>query len=184
MTRAVTTLGLVSSALIIGACDGGLGGGGGIEPDEVSALPNGDAVGTAASGNYELELYTTTCRGACPVLRSGIGVISLCDIGEVDYPELDATQLDGHLTMKTYGLSPDRLAGGLHADGQFVVGGWGTRYGATVVVRADGALAGETITGVAEVRQYGEYDGTSFDCTSMHEITGARSGPVLDAAYR
>ncbi|MBZ0231676.1 MAG: hypothetical protein K8M05_04950 [Deltaproteobacteria bacterium] len=161
---------------VLAACGGGAVGD--LEPEDVSALPEGDAVGTAASGSYELELYTTACVGRCPVIRTGLGAVSLCDVGELDFPEVDVTQTDGHLDMITYGLFPDRLEGGLHADASFVVGGWGTRYGATVVVRADGTLAGETITGTAEARQYGSYDGTDFDCTTVYELGGERTGPV------
>lgn len=161
--------------VLLAACGGGAVGD--LEPEDVTGVPDGDASGTAASGNYELELYTRSCVGECPVLEVGIGVVSLCDIGEVDYPEIDVTQTDGHLDMKTYGLFPDRLEGGLHADNTFVVGGWGTQYGATIVVRADGTVAGDTITGTAETRQYGSYDGTDFDCTIVHDLTGTRTGP-------
>jgi hypothetical protein len=164
--------------VVVAACGGGAVGD--LEPEEVSALPDGDATGMAASGNYELELYTQDCVGRCPVIGTGLGVVSLCDIGEVRYPEIDVTQIDGHLDMKTYGLFPDRLEGGLNADASFVVGGWGTRYGATIVVRAEGTVAGETITGTAETRQYGEYDGTDFDCTIVHELRGTRTGPVAE----
>jgi len=163
------------SIVVVAACGGAAGD---LEPEDVSALPDGDAIGVAASGSYELELYTTGCLGKCPVIRSGFGAVSLCDVGELDYPEVDVTQTDGHLDMVTYGLFPDRLAGGLYADRSFVVGGWGTRYGATVVVRAEGALAGESITGTAHARQYGSYDGTDFDCTTVYELTGERTGPV------
>ena len=148
----------------------------GPDRDDVSDIPAGDATGTTATGEYELQLYTADCLGDCPVIRSGIFSVSLCDVGEVDEQTVDVTQTDGRLVMIGEGLQVERLTGGVDADGTFEVGGWGTQNGGDVEVAilSTGTLAGARFTGTAESRGHGSIDGQSIDCTAVYEVAGAR----------
>ena len=161
---------LVGIIALVAGCAGG-----GLQRSDVEDLPAGDAVGTAASGDYGLELYTRSCSGTC-LVHSGGFTASLCDVGQIDDTTLTVTQQDGALVMQSDGLVLDRLTGGLDADGTFDVGGWGTQQGGEVEVevRSSGTLAGDAFTGTAESRGHGHVGGEHVDCTARYDLSGAR----------
>lgn len=164
---------LLAPALLvaIAAC----GGGGGLSREEVQNIPPGTAVGTAASGRYDLELYTVACSGQCQVRNNGL-TGSACDVGNVDTASVQVTQLDGALRMDADGLIYDRLSGSIDADGTFVVGSLATGNAGSVeaVVLASGTVSASGFAGTAEQRAYGSSDGLAFDCTAAFELTGLR----------
>lgn len=143
-----------------------------LERPDVDGLPVGTATGAAATGSYELTLVTTACAGSCR-----ISTISLCDVNDADDASVEVTQDDGALVMLADGLVLDRLSGGLDADGQFLVGGWGTEQGGDVeiLVQSQGTVADGHITGTATARAHGSYDGHGFDCTTVADVTGDRA---------
>lgn len=157
--------------LAIAAC----GGGGGLSSADVQGIPPGTATGTAASGLYDLELYTVSCSGQCQVRNNGL-TGSACDVGNVDTATVEATQLDGVLRMDADGLIYDRLSGSIDADGSFVVGSLATGNGGSVeaVVLATGSVTASGFAGTAEQRARGSSDGLDFDCTAEFELTGIR----------
>jgi hypothetical protein len=168
-----TPIRVLTSSLLVWAtaCSGGAA----LTPADVVDLPPGTATGTAASGTYDLELYTVACRGQCMV-RNGNLTGSACDVGEVDTAILAVTQRDGALDMDADGLIFERLEGGLDADGRFTVGGYATAQAGAVIamVLADGALTAEGFTGTATQRAHGSASGLDFDCTAELELTGRR----------
>lgn len=165
---------VASSLLTLIACDGGLGDGA-LTPSDVTGIPPGTATGNAASGLYDVELYTVGCRGACEA-RNGDLTGSICDVGEVENATITVTQLDGDLRMDVDGLIYDRLEGSLDADGTFVVGGYVTaRAGAVeAMVLAEGSVTASAFAGTGLQRARGSNDGVSFDCVSDYELTGRR----------
>jgi hypothetical protein len=170
----MTKLLLLLPILLTPACTSGTPGDG-LVPADVFEIPSGDAVGAAASGEYDLETYTTACLGNCSPVRIGLSLVSLCDVGDTDYPGVDVTQNDGKLAMITFGIFPDRLDGALDASGTFTVGGAGTRYDVPFVLLATGTLLADELVGTVESRTYGTIDGQSFDCTAVAELTGVRA---------
>jgi hypothetical protein len=159
-----------AAVVFVAAC-----GGGGLAREDVADLPPGGGQGASASGSYDIELYTRSCSGKCSIEVDGF-TFGLCDVGEVDTASLEVTQTDGRLVMDADGLVLDRLSGGIEADGGFTVGGWGTEEGGAVEVRvlSTGSLTGAVITGTAETRAVGSYEGESVDCTAIFDVTGAR----------
>jgi hypothetical protein len=153
----------------------GCGSTGTLERGDVTDIPPGDAVGSAVSGEYELELYTTDCIGDCSV-DVGSFDVSLCDVGDLDYVDASVTQDDGALVLDAEGLVIERLTGGISADGTFEIGGWGTQYGGDVevVILSTGTASGDDFSGTAESRGRGEAEGQNVDCTAMYDVTGTR----------
>lgn len=168
-TRFSQVLVLFGLATLVAAC------GGGLEREDVASIAPGDAVGSAASGEYELELYTTDCRGSCGV-DAGFFSVSLCDVGELEYESVEVTQTDGRLVLVGEGLIVERIMGGINRDGSFEIGGWGTQHGGEieVLVRSTGRLSEDGFTGTAESRGHGRVEDSSVDCTASYEIAGAR----------
>jgi hypothetical protein len=162
---------ILATTCALAAC-----GGAPLERDDVTAIPRGDAVGSEASGDYDLELYIRDCVGRCPVIRVGVFSFSLCDIGTIDRDTITVSQQDGDLVIQTQSLLIERLAGGLYADGSFEVGGWGTQYGGEVevIMRGDGILAGDRLSGTALSRGHGRIEDQRFDCTAVYELSGER----------
>ncbi len=164
--------------VLLAACGGGDPSvpGGGLARDDVDHLPAGTGTGTAASGEYRVEMLTIDCLGTCPVVHSGPFSASTCDVDQLDHPDLDVTQTDGALVMDAEGLVVDRLAGGIDADGRYVVGAYGTQASGDVdvFVRSTGTLDGEHFTGMAESHGVGSVNGTAIDCTAIYEVTGER----------
>jgi hypothetical protein len=151
-------------------------GGAPLERDDVTSIPSGDAVGSEASGDYDLELRISDCVGRCPVIRVGVFSFSLCDVGTIDRDVVTVSQQDGDLIIYTQNLLIERLTGGLYADGSFEVGGWGTQYGGEVevIMRGDGTLAGDRLSGTALSRGHGRIEDQRFDCTAVYELSGER----------
>src|SRR5262245_2205869 len=74
-------------------------------PEEVKsfadtpAITDGDAVGNAWSGEYDLKVYTKACEGQCSfsVAQFPVGV---CDVGTTDNGSGMVTQTNGHLSVE------------------------------------------------------------------------------------
>jgi hypothetical protein len=165
----------VVGALALAGCGSGLQD---LTRDMVEDLPAGDATGSAASGTYSLQLYTTRCRGTCHVTVDGFSA-SFCDVGQEDDTMVTVTQTDGALALSSSGLILDRLTGGLFSSGHFVVGSWGTQNGGTVEVEVEaiGDFTGDAYSGEAVSYGHGSVDGHDIDCMAEYEITGLRPHP-------
>jgi hypothetical protein len=98
------------AAVLLAAC----GGADPLDKDQVVGIPAGTARGTAASGTYAAHLQVTACSGTCTP--------RVCEVGRQLDADAAVTQVDGRLTFDAGGVP---LAGGIDADGGFVVGGWG-----------------------------------------------------------
>lgn len=169
----------IFSLMLLVACAGderGTVAGGGLSRDDVENIPPGDATGSAASGEYEVEMLTIACHGTCPVLHEGPFSSETCDVNQEDFADLEVTQADGAIVMNADGLIVDRLAGGIDADGSYVVGAYGTQGSGQVhvFVLGTGVLDGETFTGMSEAHAVGLYGDTVIDCTAIYELTGER----------
>ncbi len=171
MSIAPRHLVLVSILALVAGC----GDGGGLSPDDVTGLPAGDAVGTTATGAYDLEVYTVACHGACFV-RDGDRTGSACDVGATETASLDVVQQDGAVRMLVDGLIYDRLDGGIDADRTFTIGGYVTARAGTIeaLLLASGNLTDTGFVGSGTQRARGSSDGVDFDCTSDYELTGRR----------
>jgi hypothetical protein len=143
-----------------------------LDPDVVTHLPDGDGAGTAASGTYAIDLYTSGCQGRCSY---GSGQ-SVCDIGQRHAGSLVITQSGGHLRIEPEGteLVLTRLESGIWKDGHFDVGGLATQLGGNVVItaRASGTLSA-TLTGQARARAQGKVGGDELDCTASFDLSGS-----------
>jgi hypothetical protein len=161
-------------------CALGLGCGGGhsgLDRSVVTSLPDGDATGSAASGNFNLDLYTRSCSGDCTYSVGGATTISVCDVGQRMSATVILTQTDGHLQVDgDSSLIVDRLVGGIYKDGRFSVGGYATQLGGAVQVtaRVDGTLAGDSLTATAQALGVGSVSGDSIDCLAGFDVTGHR----------
>lgn len=164
----------ILAMIALAAC--GAGDGGGLTTQDVENIPPGTGVGAEASGDYELQLVTLDCLGNCPVIRSGIFTVTLCDVNDGDSAEVSVVQTDGELVMDAEGLVIERLTGGIDVGGEFTVGGWGTQQGGavTTIVRSTGTLVGNTFTGTAESRGVGNLEGQAIDCTAVYDVRGTR----------
>jgi hypothetical protein len=148
-------------------------GGDSLSADVVTHLPDGDGIGTAMSGSYSVELYTSGCSGHCTVSSQ-----SLCDIGQRRAGTLVVTQEGGHLRVEPQesDLVLSRLDGGIWKDGHFDVGGLATQLGGAVVItaRAGGSFDGvRHLDGQAHAQAKGSVDGENIDCTATFELSGA-----------
>ncbi|HOX45545.1 MAG TPA: hypothetical protein PK668_18245 [Myxococcota bacterium] len=158
----------------------GCGGGDNLGREDVEDLPAGDATGSALSGNYDLEFYTTACKGACPLIDMGLYSLSICDVGNTDDATVSVTQTDGRLLIVGPSLLVPRMEGGLDQDGTFLVGGYATQNSGSVeiVTLGEGAIDGQgQMTGSSETHAWGEVNQTRIDCTALFEISGQRSNP-------
>ena len=148
-------------------------GGDALSSDVVTHLPDGDGMGTASSGTYAVELYTSGCAGKCTYSSA-----SVCDIGQRRSGTLVVTQTGGHLRVEPQesDLVLSRLDGGIWKDGHFDVGGLATQLGGGVVItaRASGAIdAARQLTGQAQARADGDVSGEHLDCTATFQLSGA-----------
>ena len=161
---------MVAAALGCGGGDGDLG------RDVVTSLPDGTASGTAASGTYDIELYTSACSGRCAA-NTGVFTVTVCDVGQRSTATMTAAQTDGHLQVDAAegSLMVTRLVGGINADDSFDVGGYGTQNGGTVDVtaRARGSM-GATLTGTVEAHAAGSVGSGNLDCRATYDLTGTR----------
>jgi hypothetical protein len=172
MKRQFTTLLLI--ALLVAGCGGGDDY---LDQGVVTSLPSGDALGSDRSGEYELELYTTSCAGTC-VIDYGVLTVTFCEVGDIDNETVTVTQQDGHLQVDSGGsLFVTRMTGGIWSDGSFDVGGYSTEEGGQVHItgRAEGSLtSGGDLTGVARAHGWGTVDGQSLNCAASYDVTGSR----------
>jgi hypothetical protein len=149
------------------------GSGGGLDPQSVTSIPDGNATGTAMSGDYRVEVYTSTCAGQCGPVQSGLFTVSLCDVGDTDNERLEVTETDGHLQVEMTG-PVSRHIGGVNADGTFDIGGYATQQGGslTIVVRTTGTIdrATKKVTAEARHRSFGTINGQAVDCYGEHDV--------------
>ena len=160
---------------LLGGCSGG--GDPALDKDVVTSLPSGDATGSDADGDYQVQLYTSACSGDCKYTYLGFDV-SGCDVGHTDSATLTLTQVDGHLQADVNGSSllVTRFEGGLWQDGSFDIGGYSTQQAGDIEVtaRATGSLSGDTVTGTAKAHAWGSVDGSGVNCTATYDLTGSR----------
>jgi len=164
-------------ALMATGCGGD--GGGYLAKKTVTGLPAGDATGSDFSGEYDVELYTSDCSGACPTIDYGLFTWSICDVGDKDSDYVTVLQTDGRLQVDSDGgLVVTRLSGGINADGSFDVGGWSTEAGGdvTITARAAGTISDAGISATAKARAVGKAEGEFINCTATYEITGTELG--------
>ncbi|MBN2498429.1 MAG: hypothetical protein JXR96_27815 [Deltaproteobacteria bacterium] len=167
-------LSVLVCALLLGGCGSGDGD---LDKDVVTHLPDGNASGSAASGVYDMEIYTSACEGMCPEIDYGIFVYHLCDVGDRDSTQVLVDQADGHLQVD---LDSDqyvtRLAGGIDSDGSFDIGGYGTQNSGSVQITArfQGVISGDEFDGQGRMLGKGTVDQQRIDCTASYEITGTR----------
>ena len=162
---------LSAVALTLVAC----GSSGDLSPDAVQGIPAGDALGSAHSGEYSLDLRITECSGACGPFRVSGFLVTLCDVGDTDFMYVDVTQSDGALSIDTDDL-PSRFEGGVDADGRFDVGGYATQFGGAlqITARSQGSIEGDTLEATLRSRTVGSFEGQSADCIGVREVTGTR----------
>lgn len=154
----------------------GCSGGRALDRDEVTSIPAGTGTGSAASGNWVGTLATTACTGSCLIA----GVVSLCDVGDLDDYELELVQTDGHLTIEAEGLATPSMVGGIDADGTFRVGGYATQLGGTIesLSETTGQVTGDTFTGTVIASSEGSYDGEGFACDAEYTTHGERGAGI------
>jgi hypothetical protein len=149
-----------------------------LQRDDVTNLPPGTAVGSAASGRYEVESYTSECAGRC---RAGEGWLSfvVCDVGNRDQEVVEVVQEEGRLQVDGgEHLFISRMRGGVDADGRFEVGGYGTEAGGSIEAtgRLEGQLEGARVDAIFDVWVRGTYGDDVLDCKAQYEVAGTKHG--------
>jgi hypothetical protein len=170
------SLAFLASVLVLACGDGG-DGGGSLNPD-VESVPDGDGMGDALGGSYELEIYTSSCSGACTIEIELLGTLSYCDVGDSNSEVAQVTQTDGHLRLDLND-TPSRYDGGVDGDGSFDVLGKATEDGGAVEisVRAVGTIdAAGAVEARAQSHVRGVVEDQTVDCRSMLDVTGQRQG--------
>lgn len=163
------------------ACFVGLvacGGGAGPTAEDVTDLPPGDAIGSDASGSYDLETVTVMCEGSCEPVAVFGAVISPCDVGDRNDAVALVEQTDGALQIDVENvLWASRLEGGIYSDGSFTAGGLKTELGGQIefIALTSGTMSGGTWTSELTLRSVGDIDGQDRDCTATVEVSGTRS---------
>lgn len=158
----------------------GCGGDSGLSRDVVTSLPDGNATGTALSGQYRVTITTTSCAGACPSFQVlGVFTYSICKVGDVDSNEtITTTQTDGHLeVVGDSSLFVQRLVGGVDADGAFDIGGYEAQGEGQVDVtaRARGSISQSgLLQATAQARGVGSAEGKSINCVGSYTLSGQR----------
>ena len=151
-------------------------GGHDLDKSTVTSIADGDANGTAFAGEYEVEIHTSACEGACGPIESFGLAVTFCDVGETDHDQPNVTQTDGHVRMDT-NAAVTRMEGGIDAEGSFDVGGYATALGGAIEVT--GRVTGRLDVGVhamtAEASGWaqGVVDGHYIDCVGTYEIRPA-----------
>ena len=150
-----------------------------LDKDKVTNIPPGTAKGSAYSGEYRVTLTTTSCAGTCPVFLGGL--YAICKEGASDTENATVTQQDGKLTVHSKGLMVNSVSGGVNADGNFDVGGFGTQQSGKVAVtaRVSGTIAKSgAITGTARTRGNGVVNDGATDvtiaCTASYALSGKK----------
>ncbi len=163
--------------LVVSGCSSDGGGDGGTSVEEVTSIPPGDAVGSKASGTYDIELYTSACSGRCSAPTQP-WAITFCDVGDRDDETVEVRQDDGELRIDGDDDGyVSRLDGGISADGTFDVGGHATNGGGALrsTARVDGTLDVDgSISGLVRAQVWGEVDGHAVNCSIEYELEGDR----------
>lgn len=142
-----------------------------LDPDIVTSIAPGDAVGSTWSGSYAAEIYTTACEGMCGPVEYGLFQLTFCDVGQVDTEYLQVEQVDGALTI-SLNDPISRYTGAIFADDAVEVGGYATDYGGAVemAARVEGRFSGEGLDATAHARVWGQLGETIIDCESWHDV--------------
>ena len=142
---------------------------------------SGNAQGSAASGEYDIETLTTACAGTCGLTYEGGFVVSVCDVGARNRASATIVQTDGHLQVDSEDSDYiSRAEGSLDANGAFNVSGTRTMDGGGFIINihAVGNIldsdADATLAGTVDGRVTGSRDGRSLDCHMTAEVTGER----------
>lgn len=157
------------AVLLLAACSDDAGE---LDVDVVTSLPPGDATGTALSGSYRMESVTTKCSGDCRAVVDGV-TFSACDVGTRLDDTIAITQTEGALQIDVDGNDyVSRLAGGIHGDGSYDVGGVRTQRGGAVQItaRTRGTLRSDGMTGTGRLH----VGGSGVDCAIEVDVTGQR----------
>lgn len=140
----------------------------------VTTIPPGSAVGTTLSGDYQIELVTTSCEGVCaPVKVTELETISVCDLGFRHRSKARVTQTNGALQLDVDDLLfASRLVGGVDADGSFDIGGVKTEASQSLTLRTRFTGKLDAGSGLGTVRTYstGRADLPEQRCESRHEL--------------
>jgi hypothetical protein len=149
-----------------------------LDAETVSRIPPGDAVGTATSGRYAVEVYTSACAGSCPAVVYDLVTFTSCDVGYRFNQTAQVDQTDGRLQVDTTGGQTiiTRFVGGLGTDGRFDVGGVGTELGGQIAAsaRLDGSFTEGRLAATARARIDGTVEGQAIACTATYDVTGTR----------
>ncbi len=161
-----------------------------LDPD-VDSLPDGDGVGNAATGIYEMESQVLRCEGACTYNSGGqsepgnptepdnggapMTDSSLCVVGEIYESTLAINQVDGHLYAEVLD-APLVFEGGIDQDGHFDVVGQTTQNDGAILnrTRTAGTLEGDTLEAAAVAHLTGSIGANTIDCTITYDVSGVR----------
>ena len=154
--------------------------------EAVTTVGEGDAQGAQWQGQYQTEIYTAACEGACGPVQDGFATVSFCDVGESDTEYLQVEQRDGLLEVEVN----DPISfyrGGVYRDDSLIIGGYATEYGGSVEMTAlvegrfeeDGLLATARsyIRGTVELSDGGT---VSLDCTGSYELEGVWISELME----
>lgn len=165
---------LLAAGLLAG-CSNHRGSPSGLDEQTVTEIPPGSARGSALSGEYEAEIVTVECSGACGPIDSLLGPISLCDVGNIDDEAFETAQDDGALVITgDSSLYVQRQEGGIDADGAFTVGGYATENAGALEMtsRVEGTIAKDgSVDALARVHVWGAMNQTTVDCFGTYEVT-------------
>ncbi len=166
-----------------------------LDPD-VESLPDGDAVGSDATGIYQVESQILRCEGVCtyhagrpdepndrprPVPPATPGDpqtdSTLCVIGEVHESTLAVGQANGHLTVEVL-ENPLMLVfeGGIDESGEFDVVGQAYQNDGALLnrTRVAGTFDDDGFEGAAVAHLTGAIGADTIDCQITYDVTGER----------
>lgn len=154
-----------------------------LDREVVTSIPEGDAVGDAFSGDYQMRSTIVSCAGECGPIDVGDTSYVVCERDDESvewvtvYQEDGALRVDldddGHIGINVDGYAPVRLNGGIGADGGWDVGGYDTKFGEDLesTARARGTVQeGVQPEGTLEVHTYGLVSETEVDCRITHRL--------------
>jgi hypothetical protein len=166
-------------ALVYTSCGGEAVPGDDLDRETVSSIPPGDALGTAATGDYDTELRVKTCSGLCPDLVIGAESYPICAEGQQYAEILEVSQEDGYLEVYLdLGFIETVMAGGIYRNRNFEVGGFtASSYGdVDVSALTKGVfLPEDRINGQVKVLGTGEFGGALIDCKMLLDLSGTRA---------
>lgn len=158
---------------ILSACGGG--GFSDLTRESVTSIASGTASGSSLTGAYRVTRRTTACAGTCAITVSGFAA-SLCDVGDSETDNAEVAQAGGTMTLEVSD-TPSLYRGGVNANGSFEVGAYATQNGNTleIIVRAEGTITAQQISGTARSRSVGQVDGANVDCYGEYTLSGPRN---------